>query len=235
MTNPSSPIVLVTGATGSLGGAVAHAFATSGARVVMTGRSASPSDGIAELSDQHEYFGGVDVTDASAVAGLVEQVLSRYDRIDVLVNTVGGFKGGMPVHETPIEAWDQMMSLNAKSAFLMSRAVVPGMLEHGWGRIINIGSIVALSGGATMAAYTAAKSVVVSLTRSMAAELGGDGITVNCVLPGAINTPHNRAAMPKADTSDWVEPGALAEIIVFLASSAACDLNGVILPVSRTG
>jgi NAD(P)-dependent dehydrogenase (short-subunit alcohol dehydrogenase family) len=172
-----------------------------------------------------------DLTDPDSVATLVPAVIARFNRIDVLANTVGGFRAGTPVHETPVDVWDFMLNLNAKTAFLLSQAVIPTMLMQQSGRIIHVSARAGLSGGAKSAAYSISKSAVIRLTESLSAELRLQGISVNCVLPGTIDTPQNRDAMPNADVSRWVLPEALADVIVFLASDAARAITGAAIPV----
>jgi NAD(P)-dependent dehydrogenase (short-subunit alcohol dehydrogenase family) len=128
-----------------------------------------------------------------------------------------------------------MMGLNARTAFIASRAVAPFMLGQGSGAIVSVGSRAAEKGGARAAAYSASKAAVVRLTESLSAELKAEGIRVNCILPGTIDTPQNREAMPKADTSKWVSLGALADATLFLASNAARGIHGAALPVYGTG
>ena len=230
----SNRVVIVTGATGNLGQAVARAFQAAGARLVLTGHAADGLQQVySEIADSRDHFlaGSVDATDAGAVAAMVEETISRFERIDVLVNTVGGFRGGTPLHETSLETWDLMFNLNARSVFIASRAVIPHMLRQGAGKIVNVAARAGLQGGAKIAAYSASKSAVIRLTESMAAELKESGINVNCVLPGTIDTPQNRLAMPKADFARWVKPEALVDAILFLASDAARDIHGVALPV----
>ncbi len=124
-----------------------------------------------------------------------------------------------------------MLNLNARTAFVVSRAVIPSMLERGRGKIINLAASSALKGGANSAAYSASKSAVARLTESMAEEYKRLGINVNAVLPGTIDTPHNRQAMPQADTSRWVQPRELARVILFLASEDASPIHGALIPV----
>ncbi len=178
---------------------------------------------------------GVDMTDPGAVANLVDQVLERFGRIDVLVNTVGTFKGGKPVHEEELDTWDFLIKLNLRTTLIACRAVIPTMLEHRNGRIINVASRNALSGDAKIAAYSASKAAVMRLTESLAAEIKDSNITVNSVLPGTIDTPQNRSAMPKADFSRWVAPEAIADVIAFLASDGARAITGAAIPVYGRG
>ena len=139
---------------------------------------------------------------------------------------------GQPVHETPEDSWELMLGLNAKSVINCARAVVPGMLAAGRGKIVNIAALAGLSGKANMGAYSASKSAVIRLTESMSAELRDRGINVNCILPSTIDTPQNRADMPKADPRRWVAPDALADVVLFLASDAARAIHGAAIPVN---
>jgi NAD(P)-dependent dehydrogenase (short-subunit alcohol dehydrogenase family) len=118
-----------------------------------------------------------------------------------------------------------------ESVFLTSRAIVPVMLEQGRGKIVNISSRAGLAGRPYMAPYSVAKSAVIRLTESLAAELKDQGINVNCLLPDTIDTPQNRQATPNADFSKWVTPQAIANVILFLASSEANPIHGALLPV----
>jgi NAD(P)-dependent dehydrogenase (short-subunit alcohol dehydrogenase family) len=161
---------------------------------------------------------------------LVAESFKRYGRIDVLADTVGGYRAGTPVHETSPSQWDEMMALNARTAFLISRAVIPTMLDQGSGRIILTAARNALRGGANAAAYAASKAAVARLTESLAAEVKHRGINVNCVLPGTIDTDRNRGVIPYADPGHWVRPGDIAAIFVFLASDAATAIHGALIP-----
>jgi NAD(P)-dependent dehydrogenase (short-subunit alcohol dehydrogenase family) len=230
----SDQIVMVSGASGNLGHAVARAFYEAGANLVLLDRR---GDRLAELfpelagSPKHLLLGSVDATNAESVQGAVQAALDRFGRIDVLANTVGGYRAGTPVHETALETWDFMLNLNARTAFVLSRAVAPSMLAQGSGKIVHVAARAGLDGGAEASAYSASKAAVVRLVESMAAELRHDGINVNCVLPGTIDTPQNRQAMPQADHSRWVSPEAIADVILFLASDAGRAVNGAAVPV----
>ncbi len=238
MFNFSDRVVMVTGAAGNLGSAVAQAFQAAGAKLVLVDRAADRLQRLfPDLVDSPNYFlaTSVDMTDADAVEAMVDEAVKRFGRVDVLVNTVGGFRAGTPVHETSFETWDFLLNLNARTVFTASRAIIPHMLREGSGRIVNVAARAALKGGARMAAYSVSKSGVVRLTESMAAELKKDGINVNCVLPGTIDTPQNRKAMPKANHSRWVKPEAIANVILFLASDAAGAVQGAAIPVYGRG
>ena len=169
----------------------------------------------------------------------MKRALGRFGRIDVLANAIGGYRAGQPVHETPLDTWDFMLNLNARTAFVLSRAVVPAMLAQGSGKIVHVAARAALrstasfavAGAANAAAYSASKAAMVRLVESLADELRHNQINVNCVLPGTIDTPQNRESMPKADHSRWVPPEAIADVILFLASDAARAVNGAAVPV----
>ena len=234
----SDRVVIITGAAGNLGRAVAQAFRTAGAKLVLVDRAA---DRLPRLfpnlvdSPDHIMATSVDMNNAHAVEATVEEAIKRFGQVDVLVNTVGGYRAGKPVHETPFETWDFMLDLNARTVFTASRATIPHMLRQGGGSVVSVAARAALTGGAKMSAYSASKSAVVRLTESMAAELKKDGINVNCVLPGTIDTPQNRQAMPTANFSRWVKPEAIADVILFLASDAARAVQGAAIPVYGKG
>jgi NAD(P)-dependent dehydrogenase (short-subunit alcohol dehydrogenase family) len=230
----SDRVVVVTGAAGNLGGAVARAFGSAGAKLTLVDRADGRLQRLfPELADSPRYFlaNSVDLTDAESVQRMVDGTVEHFGRIDVLVNAAGGYRAGTPVHETPLETWDFMLNLNARSVFLTSRAVTPQMLRQGYGKIISVAARAAERGRANMAAYSVSKSAVMRLTESMAAELRDMSINVNCVLPSTIDTPANRQAMPDADYRRWVKPEVVAEVILFLASNSARTLNGASIPV----
>ena len=223
--------VLITGAAGNLGHAVAVAFAAAGANLVLLDLNEdalkkTPAAGAGDVLRQR-----VDLADVASIAAAVDAAIKRFGRIDALCNLAGGFAMGDKAHELSAEAWNHMMELNAGTVLRMCNAVVPHMLKAGGGRIVNIGAYSALSGKAEMGAYIASKSAVIRLTETMAAELRGHNINVNCVLPSIIDTPQNRAAMPKADPKKWVAPEALADVLLFLCSPAARAIHGAAIPV----
>ena len=227
-------VVIVTGAAGSLGSAVASAFHAAGANLVLVDHE---RDRLTELfselsgSPDHLFAAPVDMTDDGAVQQMVSEALERFGHVDVLVNTVGGWRGGKPVHETPPDTLDFLFNLNARTVLVASRTVVPSMLERGSGKIVNVAAKAGLGAAPRSGAYGATKSAVVRLTETMAAELKKSGLNINCVLPGTIDTKDNRRSMPKADHSRWVPPEAIADVILFLASDAAWPINGAAVPV----
>lgn len=228
----SNRTVLVTGAAGNLGRAVADAFAARGANLVLVGHRRESLQQAFGAEDERRLFAPADLLDARQVEAAVQRAVERFDRIDVLCNIAGGFRMGGAVHKTSDADWNFLFDVNARTVLNTARAVVPRMLAAGGGRIVNVGAFSALKGAAQMAAYTASKSAVIRLTEAMAAELREKNINVNCVLPTTIDTPENRAAMPKADPARWVAPQDLAGVIVFLASDAARAIHGAALPVT---
>ncbi len=230
----TNKVVMVTGAIGNLGAVLARTFQASHAKLVLIDRGEDRlKQTFPDLVGSPDYLlvNCADLMNEKAVEASVVEAYQHFERIDVLVNTVGGFRAGKMLHETSIETLDFMFNLNAKAVFIASQRVVPRMLEGGSGKIINLAARPGLEGRAGMSAYSASKSAVFRFTESMAAELKDQGINVNCVIPGTIDTPQNREAMPDADFSTWVAPESLADVILFLASEAARDIHGAAIPV----
>ena len=225
---------MVTGSIGNLGSVVARAFQSSGAKLALVDRGEDRlKQAFPDLVGSPDYLlvNCADLMDENEVEISVTEAYQHFERIDVLVNTVGGYRAGKMLHETPIETLDFMLNLNARSVFIASQRVIPRMLEHGSGKIINMAARPGLEGKAGMAAYSASKSAVLRFTESMAAELKSQGINVNCVIPGTIDTPQNRESTPDADFSTWVTPESLADVIQFLSSEASRDVHGAAIPV----
>lgn len=218
--------VLITGATGQLAEAVIDHFDRRGANLALLARGGDALAARAErVKAARTSLLAVDLLDARAVAAAVEQVVARFGGIDVAIHLAGGFTAGQAVHEIN-GAWPRMLDANVNTMLNSAAAVVPVMRRQRRGFIINVGAASAARGVATMGAYIAAKSALMRLTESMSAELRDEGINVNAVLPTAIDTLANRAAMPDADFSRWVAPGALASVIGFLASDEASAIHG---------
>ena len=215
-------IVAITGAAGALGRAVADEFAHRGAKLAL----------IDIIAIQGPHFSIVgDLTNAAAARDIVAKIVAKLGRIDALANVAGGFTMGETVHETTDKTWSFMFDINVMTMLNMVRATVPAMLTQKHGKIVNIGARAGLRGAGRMGAYCASKAVVIRLTESLADELKGSGINVNCVLPSIIDTARNRQDMPDADYSKWVNPADLARAIAFLASDAANAIHGAALPV----
>jgi NAD(P)-dependent dehydrogenase (short-subunit alcohol dehydrogenase family) len=227
-------VVLISGATGALGSAVTREFARTEARLALTGRSEQKLERLAAevgLPAERIFTAPADVTQADGVRDLVEATVARFGGVDALLNTVGGWGGGKTVGETEMEEWERMLTLNLRTAFLLSRAVLPDMLETGWGRIVHIGSKTAIAPRARQAGYAVSKMGVITLTETIAAEVKGSGVTANVILPSIIDTPANRKMMPKADPRKWVEPARIAATMRFLCSDDGASINGARIPI----
>jgi NAD(P)-dependent dehydrogenase (short-subunit alcohol dehydrogenase family) len=220
-------IVLVTGANGGLGRDVTKAMLDTGATVVGTSRkivaSEFPSDRFTALP--------CELSSPTGAKAVVDFVASKFERLDVLVHTVGGFAGGASVAETDDATFSRMMELNLNSTFYILRSAIPLMRKTQGGRIIAIGSRAAVDPGAGVGAYSASKAAMVSLIRTVAAENKDVALTANVILPGTMDTPANRKAMPTADVSKWVQPANIAGLITWLAGESGKDVNGAVLPV----
>jgi NAD(P)-dependent dehydrogenase (short-subunit alcohol dehydrogenase family) len=219
-------VVVVTGASGALGRVVAEVALARGSRVA--GVDHSPAQ-IAATGDRID-IGGVDLTDAAQASKAIDAVASHFGRIDALINIAGGFAFEAVAEGDP-QTWQRMYALNVLTALNASRSAMPYLAASGAGRIVNVGAMGALQAGAGMGAYAASKAGVHRLTEALAAEWKGS-VTVNAVLPSTIDTPANRASMPKADFAKWVTPEELANVILFLASDAASAVTGALIPVS---
>lgn len=228
--------VLITGGTGALGGSVVHAFAAARAHVTVSWLVERERDELKKTlrrSGDGVRLEQADVTNPDAVARLCASAAQPSGRLDVLVQLVGGFAFA-PITETDPETWHKMIALNATSTFLCARQAIRLMRPNGWGRIVTVAAVPAVArGAANMSAYAAAKAAVLNLTQSLAKEVVGDGITVNAIVPTTIDTPANRAAMPDADTSTWLAPAAMAEVILWLAGDAAGIVTGTAIMLSR--
>jgi NAD(P)-dependent dehydrogenase (short-subunit alcohol dehydrogenase family) len=159
------------------------------------------------------------------------RVASEAPEVEILVNGAGGFAGGEPVYEAPLDLWDSMYRINVRTAVAMARAVLPGMIRRKRGSIINVASQAAFTRPAGIAAYNASKAGVVAFTETLQRELASTELRVNAVSPTTIDTPANRAAMPKADFSAWTPPARIADVIFWLASEESRAVRGAVLPV----
>ena len=231
-------VVIITGASGNLGSAAAQAFRTAGAHTVLIDRATDRlhrhyADIV--VSPDHLLLGGVNLADEASVASAIGSAVERFGRVDVLVNTVGAWRGGTPVLQTPLADWTFLHEANVLPTLLTSRAIIPHFLAQRSGRIINIAARSGLVGEGGSAAYSAAKSGVLRLTEALSAELKTSGINVNAVLPATLDTPQNRAGSPGADFSKWVHPDAVADVVLFLASDAARAIHGAAIPAYGLG
>ena len=228
----SQRTVVITGAAGNLGGAVTRAFARRNADLVLVDRRVERLAARFGAENSRQRFVAADLGSPVETAEVATQALRWFGRIDVLCNLAGGFRAGVPVHETPDEMIDGLFDVNVRSMLNMVRAIVPTMLAQQDGAIVNVAAFAAQRGAAKMGAYAATKAVVMRLSEAMGAELRDANIRVNCVLPTTLDTPANRADMPDADTAKWVPLEDLAETIAFLASPSAKSISGAAVPVT---
>ncbi len=220
-------VVLITGAKGGLGTFVTNTFLGSGARVIGVSRSISAAD------FPNERFTAIpaELSSADAARKIVDGAVAAWGRIDGLVHLVGAFAGGPSVADTDDATLDRMLDLNFRSTFHMVRAVLPHMRRQQAGRIAAIGSKAAVEPQANVGAYAASKAALVSLIRTVARENADCGISANAVLPGTMDTPANRAAMPDADFSKWVDPAQVARLLAHLVLGEASQVSGAVIPV----
>jgi NAD(P)-dependent dehydrogenase (short-subunit alcohol dehydrogenase family) len=231
MTDFEDRTIVVTGAAGNLGSAVAKLFHAAAARVVLIDAKRDYLDSRFPGADPRYDKLAVDLLDRDAVAHAFSGIAARHGGIDALCAIAGGFAMGEAVHDTTADRWDAMYDLNVRTLLNSVQAAVPGMIDRGSGKIVTVGANAALKGVARMGGYCAAKSAVMRITESMAGELRGHAINVNCVLPSILDTPENRADMPDADPGLWVAPPDLASVIVFLCSPQARAIHGALIPV----
>jgi NAD(P)-dependent dehydrogenase (short-subunit alcohol dehydrogenase family) len=220
-------VVLVTGADGGLGSHVTQAFLDAGAIVVGTSRQIQQS----AFSSPRFTAVPAELSTLEGARRVVDRIVARFGKLDVLAHTVGGFAGGQSVAETDDANFQRMVDVNLNSLFHMLRAAVPVLRQAGNGRIIAIGSRSALEPGPGVGAYSASKAAMVSLIRTVALENKDAGLTANVILPGTIDTPANRGAMANADFSKWVRPSTIASLMTWLAGDAGKDVNGAVIPV----
>jgi NAD(P)-dependent dehydrogenase (short-subunit alcohol dehydrogenase family) len=228
-------IVLVTGGTGGLGREVTMAFLEAGASVVVTYQVAEEFAAVVAASQRIGATPpegvSVDVTDAPAVEKFIADVVAKRSRLDILVNTVGGYAGGTKLWEVDARMYDKMLQLNLKAGFVLARAVVPQMIRQNRGWIVNIASKAAFDHAAGGALYAASKAAALALMDSLAAEVKPYNINVNSVLPSIIDTAANRKDMPGADFAKWPKPEEIARVILFLCSEEARVIHGASIPV----
>ncbi|MFP4249644.1 MAG: SDR family NAD(P)-dependent oxidoreductase [Armatimonadota bacterium] len=223
-------VCLVTGGAGHLGSAVTRRLLAAGMRVVVCEHSPEKLDKLAEELDDRKLSTIVcDVTDEDEVERMMQQIHAEHGGPDALVNVVGGFAGGDNVAQTDRATWDRMLTLNLTSMFLCSKHALTHMLEADFGRIVSISSKAAEDLPAGRAAYAVAKAGVLNLTACIAEELAKTGVACAAVMPSIIDTPVTREARPGADTSKWITPESIAEVIAWLVSEEAGAVNGSVL------
>ncbi|MBS0360412.1 MAG: SDR family oxidoreductase [Proteobacteria bacterium] len=222
-------VYVITGSSGVLGAAVARAAAADGARLALI--DFAHHSAAEPIGPEIFVQGGVDLTDAVAAGAAIDAAADRFGRIDAVLNIAGGFS--WEKHEGgDWQTWHRLFLMNVQTASNACRVAIPHLKRSAAGRIVNVGANAALKASLGMGAYAASKAGVHSLTQALAEELKGDGVTVNAVLPSIIDTPANRADMPKADFSAWVTPDELAAVMLFLASPQASGVTGALIPVT---
>ena len=227
-------VVLVAGGTGGLGRAVSLAFLREGATVVVPYRreaefaalSSAAADDAAALEGLQ-----LDMTDEAAVGSFVADLEARHGRLDAVVNTIGGYAGGIKLWDLETKTFDAMLALNLRAGFVLARAAMPVMVKQGHGSLVNVAAKAAFDHGAGAAAYAASKAAAVAMMDSLAADAKGTGVRVNSILPSIIDTAANRQAMPGADYDSWPKPEDIAKVILFLESEAAATIHGAAVPV----
>ena len=219
-------VAIVTGAAGVLGQAAIRHFEECGATTVGVDCDAKRLEDVPGTAAH-----ACDLTSESAVHETFDAIHQQLGRIDILANIAGGFAMGPRVEATSLDDWVDMFRINAVTAWLACKYALPIMREADFGRIINVGARAVRKPGARMAPYCVSKAAVVTLTEVLALECAETGITANCILPGTIDTPRNRAEMPNADHSKWVPPDDLAAAIIHLANPSSRAINGAIVPV----
>jgi NAD(P)-dependent dehydrogenase (short-subunit alcohol dehydrogenase family) len=228
----SGRVYVVTGATGALGRAVAGTLLAHGARVAVPFRSAERWREVERVlgGGERVFSASTDVTDVDSMRRFVDEAVSMLGRLDGLAAVAGAYAGSGPLERAPATEWPAMMRANLATAFAACRAVLPHLVAHG-GSVVTVASKLALEGGSGSAAYAVSKAAVLALTRTLALENRERSVRFNAVVPGTIDTPDNRAAMPDADFARWTSPAAIAEVIAFLLSPASAPMTGAALPV----
>ena len=225
-------VVAVTGGFGSLGMATAQLLAERGARVALIGRSAAPdAAALPGALAGALCLAGVDLVEAQAAQAACATLNERLGGLDALVNVAGAFRWET-IGQGDARTWDLMFDLNVKTALNASKAALPYLVKSGAGRVVNIGAGAGLKAGLGTGAYSASKAGVARLTEALAEELKDKGVTVNAILPSVIDTPQNRADMPDADFTRWVQAREIATVIAFLLSEDARAITGALIPVN---
>jgi NAD(P)-dependent dehydrogenase (short-subunit alcohol dehydrogenase family) len=230
----SDKVSLVAGGTGGLGKAVSLAFLAEGANVVVTYRKEEEFAALQKAAGTKSsaLLGyRVDVTDEVAVSEVIGKILAQHGHLDALVNTIGAYAGGISLWQTDTKVFDQMLSLNLRSGYVLARAAVPAMLKQHHGAIVNVAAKAALDHAAGASAYAASKAAALALMDSLAADTKGTGVRINSVLPSIIDTDVNRRAMPNADFAPWPKPDDIARVILFLCSDQAKVIHGAAISV----
>lgn len=224
-------VVLVTGGSGGLGSAVTEAFLADGWRVAVPTHSSGgsgPLDGLAGGHPDRLTWFPADLATETGAGEAVARTANWGGRLDAVVHTVGGYAGGAPLHETAVDEWDRMLSINLRSTFLVARAAIPRLTEGG--ALVFVSARAAVKGRKGHVPYAVSKAALLTLTEGIAEEYRGR-VRANAVLPGTMDTPANRAAMPDARHQAWTPPAQSARVVLFLASGASGVVSGAAVPV----
>lgn len=226
----SNRTVLVTGGTGALGRAITNAFIRCNAEVISSYVVEKEIEQLKTETRSAVQLIKADVTKEEEVKRLVSNIISKYGHIHILANVVGGYFGGKSVSELDEKEWDLMITMNLKSAFLISKHVIPQMILSKYGRAVHVSSRTGLRSTGYDSAYAASKSGLIRLVESLAEETKESNIKVNCIMPSILDTEANRKAMPTADFSKWVKPEDVANVVLFLCSEDARVITGAAIP-----
>lgn len=227
-------VALVAGGAGGLGRAVSLAFLNEGATVVVPWYVEAEFDHLRSTAGERAAAlegHSLDITNEAAAGRFVADLLARHGRLDAVVNTIGGYAGGIKLWELEDKTLDGMLALNLRAGFVLARAVMPAMVKQGHGSFVNVASRAAVDHAAGATAYAASKAAAVAMIDCLAADAKGTGVRVNSILPSIIDTAANRKAMPDADFNTWPKAEDIAKVILFLSSDAAKTVHGAAVPV----
>jgi NAD(P)-dependent dehydrogenase (short-subunit alcohol dehydrogenase family) len=228
----SDQAIIITGAAGNLGSSIAATLAQQGANLALADMRGEALDALATTVGGNPLrIAGADVRTADGAAHIASACVERFGRIDGLANTVGTFRMST-VMDGAANEWQFLMELNALSALRLSEAVLPHMVQRGYGRIVHVAAGAGAKAFAGASVYSASKAAVMRITEATAEECKGSGVTVNCIMPGTIDTPQNRVAMPDADPSVWVQTTEIAAVVAFLLSRDASAVTGAAIPIT---
>lgn len=223
----SERVVFITGANGGLGTFVTETFLQKGDKVVGASLHIAsgdfPSPNFRALS--------VDFTDGRQTHAAIEKVVTDYGHLDVLVHVLGGFAGGQSIAKTDDAMWKRMQDLNLTSAFYVMRETIPHLRKSKNGRIVAIGSLTAKEPHADLGAYVTFKTALSTLVQTVALENADAGLTANVILPGTMDTPANRKAMPDADFATWLNPKRVADLVAWLSEEGSGQITGTVIPI----
>jgi NAD(P)-dependent dehydrogenase (short-subunit alcohol dehydrogenase family) len=237
----SNKVVMITGGTGALGKVLTKSFLNCNPKaIISTYRSEielqelktainNLSDSSTKIKTPVEFI-KTDVTKENEIKNVFLNIIQKYEQIHILVNVVGGYIGGKSVTELDESEWDRMFNINLKSAFLISKNVLPIMTVNHYGKIVHISSQTGIKAEGNDSAYAASKAGLIRFVESVSQEVKESNININCVLPTIIDTKANRLAMPRADYSKWINPEDLSNVIMFLCSDYSKIINGSAIP-----